>query len=146
MDKRRLSDEENRMSQPPEAPEENELDGETAGASEPAFTETEETRDAGGIEHETQGPPDVAGLLAYMLNLLGAAAWQWMGVIVSPETGQAVTDLAQARLAIDSFEAVSKQLTPLLDERTTREVQNALADLRVNFVERSTKAKTGGSA
>lgn len=145
MDKRRLSDEENRMSQPPEAPEENELDWETAGAPDPA-TDAGEWEDSGESEHEAQGPPDVAGLLAYMLNLLGAAAWQWMGVIVSPETGQAVTDLAQARLAIDSFEAVSKQLTPLLDERTTREVQNALADLRVNFVERSTKAKTGGSA
>ncbi|MCC6484812.1 MAG: DUF1844 domain-containing protein [Armatimonadetes bacterium] len=104
------------------------------------------TPDPSETDPELLGPPNVESLLAYMLNLLATSAWQWMGVIMNPETSEATVDIGQARLAIDTFEAVAEKLSPSLDERTRREIQNALADLRVNFVERSTKAPSGGAS
>lgn len=80
---------------------------------------------------------DVPSLLGYMLGLLGSAAWRWMGVVVNPATGRAETDLAQARLAIDTFEFVASRLLPLMDERGQRDLRAALSDLRMNYVERS---------
>ncbi len=101
--------------------------------------EPSEAEDAGQMTF------DVPSLLGYMLGLLGSAAWQWMGVVVHPATAGVDTDLAQARLAIDTFEAVASKLMPHLDETGQREVRGALTDLRMNYVERSSGSAGGQS-
>ncbi len=88
-------------------------------------------------ETSEQMSAEVPDLLAYMLSLLGAAAWQWMGLIANPVTRKAEVDLNQARLAIDTFEDVARRLYPYLDEQTNRQIRQSLTDLRVNFLERS---------
>ena len=111
-------------------------DEDASSSSEPSPGEAE---DAGQMTF------DVPSLLGYMLGLRGSAAWQWMGVVVNPATGGADTDLAQARLAIDTFEAVAGKLMPHLDEMGQREVRGALADLRMNYVERGSGSAGGRS-
>ncbi len=118
--------------------------GEKAAEGEPA-SGGEETQPverpgepAGAPESEGQQmSAEVPDLLAYVLSLLGAAAWQWMGLIANPVTRRAEVDLQQARLAIDTFEDIARRLYPYLDEETNRQIRQSLADLRVNFLERS---------
>ncbi len=106
--------------------------------------EQEVTTDEQGQQEEssagsdTEQADDVTSLLFYVLSLLAAAAWQWMGLVKDPSSGVLKIDLKQARLAIDTFEAVADKLKPMIDAKPAREIQNALADLRMNFVERAT--------
>jgi len=96
--------------------------------------------EAGGViegEQEQQMSADVPELLGYMLSLLGAASWQWLGLIANPATGKAEMDLHQAALAIDTFEDISKRLSPYVDEGTNGQIRQALSDMRINYVERA---------
>lgn len=81
----------------------------------------------------------VEDMLVYILNILGAAAWQWMGLLANPATGEAEQDLDQARLAIDSFDAIAEKLMPRLAEGDQGHIRQILADLRANFVQKSAK-------
>jgi len=98
---------------------------------------------AGAEESAQQMSAEVPDLLAYMLSLLGAAAWQWMGLIANPVTRRTEVDLSQARLAIDTFEDIARRLYPYLDEEANRQIRQTLTDLRVNFLERSKGASQG---
>lgn len=84
-------------------------------------------------------PVDIYSLLKYFIGLLGAQAWQWMGVIKNPMTGQAGKDLPQAKVAIDSISALITQIESKLDESEQRELRNMLSDLRINFVQQSAR-------
>jgi len=110
--------------------------GKTDGASDAQADDPEVEE---GVPEQEQ-TTDVPSLLSYMLSLLRASAWQWMGLVMNPVNGKVEVDLKQARLAIDCFETISEKLSPFLEERGRREIQGALADLRVNFVERANAA------
>ena len=84
-------------------------------------------------------PVDIYSLLKYFIGLLGAQAWQWMGVIKNPMTGQVGKDLPQAKVAIDSISALITQIESKLDESEQREIRNMLSDLRINFVQQSAR-------
>lgn len=77
---------------------------------------------------------DVRSLLAMMVGMLSEAAWVKMGLRVDPLTQKVERDLDQARLAIDCLGAIVERLSPLEDERTRRELNTILTDLRLNFV------------
>ena len=85
-------------------------------------------------------PIDVYGILKSFIGLLGAHAWQWLGLVKSPATGKIEQDLAQAKIAIDSISLMAGQLEGKLDASEQREIQAMLADLRMNFVQQSAKS------
>lgn len=140
VDKRRTSDE--------AGPSQPEAAATASTEPEPSADGThapEEVEDAAAqLEGEEQVALDVPSLLGYILGLLGSAAWQAMGAIINPATGKAEADLAQARLAIDTFEVVAEKFIPFVPEPQQRELRGALADMRLNYVERRSPATREG--
>ena len=78
----------------------------------------------------------VFGILRFSVSLLSEAAWMALGLIATP-TGETREDLAQARIAIDALSDLIARLQPDLDASEKRELEQLLANLRVNFVQRS---------
>ncbi len=94
------------------------------------------------VPEEEPHPPTLADLdiydtLRFMVGVLNQAAWMHLGLVVAPGAKEAVTDLGQARVAIDSLEALANQLRPSFDLDEQREIDNVLANLRVNFVKKA---------
>jgi len=81
---------------------------------------------------------DTAGILSTAFHLLHEHAWIAMGLTPSPFSGTLQRDLAEAHRAIDAAEDVAKHLEPLLDAADRADLQNALSNLRLNFVRQST--------
>lgn len=98
----------------------------------------EEQADAG---EEPRGPSladlDIYDTLRFLIGVLNQAAWIHLGLVVAPGATEVKTDLAQARVAIDSLEALAQQLRPQADPTEQREIDNVLANLRVNYVKKA---------
>ena len=52
-------------------------------------------------EEKTTKPSSTKDLGVYFLGLLSAKAWQYLGLLVHPETGEILVDLEEARKSID---------------------------------------------
>jgi hypothetical protein len=79
-------------------------------------------------------------LLVWMLGVLGAKAWQGMGLVANPASGKIEKNLADAKTAIDAFAALLDAVKPHLEAQARRDTESLLTTLRLNFVE-----KSGGS-
>jgi Domain of unknown function (DUF1844) len=79
-------------------------------------------------------------LLVWMLGVLGAKAWQGMGLVANPATGKIEKDLEDAKTAIDAFAGLLDAVRPHLEAQARRDTESLLTTLRLNFVE-----KSGGS-
>lgn len=94
-----------------------------------------------GAGERPRGPSladlDIYDTLRFLIGVLNQAAWIHLGLVVAPGATEAKTDLAQARVAIDSLEALAQQLRPQADPTEQRELDNVLANLRVNYVKKA---------
>ena len=92
---------------------------------------------------EPEGAPDVYSLVGYCLSLLQADAWQKMGLLADPQTGEAVVDLQQAKVAIDTVGDLAARLeaAPLeaVPDSLRRDLRTLLNDLRLNYVAQQNK-------
>ena len=79
-------------------------------------------------------------LLIWMLGVLGAKAWQGMGLVPNPGSGKIEKDLGDAKIAIDAFSAVLEAMRPQLEAQVLRDTETLLTTLRLNFVEKSSNA------
>ena len=84
-------------------------------------------------------PVDVHSLIAYFIGVLGAQAWQWLGLAKNPVTGQVTQDLEQAKIAIDVIGFLAEQLEPKLTPSEQGDLRALVSDLRINFVQQSSK-------
>lgn len=103
---------------------------------------TDSGRDAGESTGRLPGPPPVAVTLEWAILLLTARAWQSMGLVVNPETGETERDLGETRRAIDAIEA----LAALVGSDRAAELKPLLADLRLNYVRQAGETAPGGGA
>jgi hypothetical protein len=83
---------------------------------------------------------DIYQILGYFTSLLANEAWQKLGLIANPQTGEAKADLPQARVAIDTIGDLVARLEAApeisVPPQTRRELRNLLNDLRLNYVGR----------
>jgi len=70
------------------------------------------------------------------LNILTleGKAWAYLDLIAHPETQKHQKDMEQAKLAIDSIDALFKQLEPHLTDEQKKDLQTRLTNLHLNFV------------
>lgn len=80
---------------------------------------------------------DIYDTLRFMIGLLNQAAWIHLGLVVPPGASEARTDLVQARVAIDSLEALVEKLMPKAKDDEKRELTTMLANLRINYVRKA---------
>ena len=114
-----------------EAPVVSEVDTPPEAAAE--APESEETFDQ-------QQTPSTYDLIGYCLNLLASQAWQKLGLLADPQTGEAKPDLAEAKVAIDVVGDLAARLDAapdaLVPAEMRRELRTLLNDLRLNYVAR----------
>ncbi len=91
-------------------------------------------------EPESTEIPDVRSVLALFLGELRNLAWLRMGLVANPMTGVIETDLAQAKMAIDTVSYLAEQLEPHVAPEERLPLKAMVSDLRLNFVEQSKRA------
>ena len=100
---------------------------------------------ADGAVEEMRDAPDVYQLLQYVTTLFATEAWHKLGLVASPQTGEAVSDLPQAKVAIDVVADLvthmEKAPETVLPPAGRRELRNLLNDLRLNYVAQRDKDK-----
>jgi len=72
-------------------------------------------------------------ILMYLYSLEGKA-WAYMGLTSHPETQKPKKDPAEAKLAIDTIEALFKIIEGKISPEEKKELQVHLTNLRLNFV------------
>ena len=95
-----------------------------------------ETRPASS---DDDGPaPTTYDLLGYCINLLASQAWQKLGLLADPQTGEAKPDFAEAKVAIDAvghlaagFESAPESA---VSPELRRDLKTLVNDLRLNYV------------
>lgn len=87
---------------------------------------------------ETGEMPGTYDLIGYCLNLLASQAWQKLGLLADPQTGEAKPDLAEAKVAIDAVGDLAARLESapetVVPADMRRELRTLLNDLRLNYV------------
>ncbi len=82
----------------------------------------------------------IYSVLGYCVSLLAAEAWQKLGLLADPQTGQAQPDLAQAKVAIDAVGDLAARMQTAPPEEVPdslqRDLRTLLNDLRLNYVSR----------
>lgn len=96
------------------------------------------------LDDVPQGPSDIYSVLGYCMSILASEAWQLLGLIADPQTGEARQDLAQAKVAIDAagdlaarLEAAPGEFVP---DALKRDLRTLLQDLRLNYVSQQGQA------
>lgn len=123
---------ENPAEMSPETPEEPSVRG---AVMEPDFAESAEEPH----HHETAEDVkiDVYGLLRMTLGMFAEQAWVQMGLQLAPGAKELTKDLKQTRIAIDTVNFMKEALGDNLRPEEKREVEQLLATLRMNYVQRT---------
>jgi len=90
---------------------------------------------------QTAQRTDVYTLLRYTLDLYIAGAWQLMGFLPDPTTGQTHVALEEAQIAIDCADFLAGKLKPRLEPEAQREYERQLRDLKLNFLMRQNESR-----
>jgi hypothetical protein len=87
-------------------------------------------------EYKQEPPPpsDLLSSLAMAINLVQSQSLIQMGLIADPGTGLVVKNMPQAKKTIDLLGVLIEKSKPYLPKDAVRNVERALTDLRVNFV------------
>lgn len=82
--------------------------------------------------------PTTYDLIGYCINLLSSQAWQKLGLLADPQTGEAAPDLDDAKVAIDAVGDLAARLETAPDAVISadmrRDLRTLLNDLRLNYV------------
>ena len=82
--------------------------------------------------------PTTYDMLGYCINLLASQAWQKLGLLADPQTGEAQPDLEEAKLAIDAVGDLAARLDSapetIIPADLRRELRTLVNDLRLNYV------------
>ena len=83
-------------------------------ASEEVSEASEEVSEASDVREdaldEFAAAPTTYDLIGYCINLLASQAWQKLGLLADPQTGEAQPDLAEAKVAIDTVGDLAARL------------------------------------
>ena len=106
--------------------------------------DTESPPEAAGeapVEEPGPEPPDLSevgvfGILRLSVSLLSQHAWIALGV-QAPPGGDTRQDLPEAKIGIDALVDIIEHLQPDLDDAEKRELDNLVANLRINYIQRA---------
>ena len=87
---------------------------------------------------DADGAPTTYEMIGYCINLLASQAWQKLGLLADPQTGEAQPDLAEAKVAIDAVGDLAARLDTAPDLAVPadlrRDLRTLVNDLRLNYV------------
>jgi hypothetical protein len=77
---------------------------------------------------------EVFDLVELLIRVFDGHAWQNMGLVAHPMTGEVAKDLPAAQLAIDCVQFLLSKAEPRLTDTERRDAQRRLSDLRMNYL------------
>ena len=80
--------------------------------------------------------PDLPVLFVWFISMLSGKAWEYLGLIMNPETKEMNKDLKKAKIAIDTVAFLYDQIKDDLNPEDFKRIENLLANLRMNYVEK----------
>ena len=83
--------------------------------------------------------PKVETTLIYFIQLLATHAYVYLGLLPIPGGEETMFELAEAREAIDLLAIMVEQAKPRLDENIQRDLDNTVAQLRMNYTMKAQK-------
>jgi hypothetical protein len=102
--------------------------------------EKEETKEKVKEEEKKQEEhfkePDLPVLFVWFISMLSGKAWEYLGLIMNPETKEMNKDLKKAKIAIDTVAFLYDQIKDDLNPEDFKRIENLLANLRMNYVEK----------
>ena len=102
--------------------------------------EKEETKEKVKEEEKKQEEhfkePDLPVLFVWFISMLSGKAWEYLGLIMNPETKKINKDLKKAKIAIDTVAFLYDQIKDDLNPEDFKRIENLLANLRMNYVEK----------
>lgn len=89
---------------------------------------------------ETTRGLDLPTLFIWFISLLSGKAWEYLGLIMNPETKQLNKDLKKAKISIDTIAFLFEQIKDSLSREDLNRIEALLANLRMNYVEKLKEA------
>jgi hypothetical protein len=90
------------------------------------------------VSDELSAAPTTYDLIGYCINLLASQAWQKLGLLADPQTGEAQPDLVEAKVAIDIVGDLAARLENAPESAVPadlrRDLRTLVNDLRLNYV------------
>jgi hypothetical protein len=80
--------------------------------------------------------PDLPVLFVWFISMLSGKAWEYLGLIMNPETKEMNKDLKKAKITIDTVAFLYDQIKDDLNPEDFKRIENLLANLRMNYVEK----------
>lgn len=92
-------------------------------------------------EHEPFNlpPVEIYTLLRSFVGMLEMQAWQWIGLVKNPSTGNIEKDLPQAKVAIDTISLLFSQLQGKIDAAEEKDLKELISNLQMNYVQQANK-------
>jgi len=82
----------------------------------------------------------------FLLTTFGMQAWMALGAIPNPMTEKTEENLPQAKFMIDSLEVLDKKTKGNLDKDEAELIENMLYELRLAYVNKTTKISSNKSS
>ncbi len=106
--------------------------------------EGKETKETAGEEKEKEVGEetkelDLPTLFIWFISLLSGKAWEYLGLIMNPETKQINQDLKKAKISIDTIAFLYEQIKDFLSREDFNRIENLLTNLRMNYVQKLKK-------
>ncbi|MCJ7657298.1 MAG: DUF1844 domain-containing protein [Candidatus Atribacteria bacterium] len=98
--------------------------------------EKEETEEKEKKQEEDFKEPDLPVLFVWFISMLSGKTWEYLGLIMNPETKEINKDLKKAKIAIDTVAFLYDQIKDDLNPEDFKRIENLLANLRMNYVEK----------
>jgi len=93
-------------------------------------------KEEGKEQEEHFKEPDLPVLFVWFMSMLSGKAWEYLGLIMNPETKEINKDLKKAKIAIDTVAFLYDQVKDDLNPEDFKRIENLLANLRMNYVEK----------
>ncbi len=87
-------------------------------------------------QKESLKEPDLPTLFVWFISMLSGKAWEYLGLIMNPETKKINQDLKKAKIAIDTVAFLFDQIKDTLTKEDFKRIENLVANLRMNYVEK----------
>lgn len=115
------------------------LEAAAPSAAEPVQEVKPEPAEFTADDLEDSGPaPTTYDLLGYCINLLASQAWQKLGLLADPQTGEAQPDFVEAKVAIDAVGDLAARLESAPESAVPadlrRDLKTLVNDLHLNYV------------
>ena len=98
--------------------------------------EKEKAKEEEKKQEEHFKEPDLPVLFVWFISMLSGKAWEYLGLIMNPETKEINKDLKKAKIAIDTVAFLYDQIKDDLSPEDFKRIENLLANLRMNYVEK----------